>query len=129
MDKAGFTRRETLKVLGLFGAGHLISAGSAWALPAVEFPVSQQPTDIRRQIFAKVWQTPLVDTHEHLPDEQDCLRGPGGKAQDDWTVILRTIWIRISYRPECRKTSMNNSSISRFRPWINGTCWRPIGRR
>jgi len=89
MAKAGFTRRETLKVLGWLGAGHLMAGGSAWALPSVESPASQQPTDIRRQIFAKVWQTPLVDTHEHLPDEQDCLRGPGGKTQEDWTVILR----------------------------------------
>jgi len=30
-----------------------------------------------------------MDTHEHLPDEQDCLKGPGGKPQEDWTVILR----------------------------------------
>jgi uncharacterized protein len=46
-----------------------------------------QPSDLRRQIFSKVWNTPLIDTHEHLCEEQDRLPPRGMKA-DDWSVIL-----------------------------------------
>lgn len=82
------SRREGLKMLAALGAGGFLGK-TASALPTVEPPPLSQASDIRRQIFKKVWETPLIDSHEHLPDEQDCLRGPEGKPQEDWTVILR----------------------------------------
>ena len=61
------------------------SVGSNTLLMASEPP--QQPTGLRKQIFSKVWNTPLIDTHEHLPDEQDRLAASGMKA-DDWSALL-----------------------------------------
>ncbi len=84
-----FSRRETLKMLGTLGAGGIVAANSAHALPSVEPPTFSPTSDVRRQIFDRVWKTPLIDSHEHLPDEEDCLRGPGGTPEEEWTVILR----------------------------------------
>ena len=84
-----FTRRDTLKVLGVLGAGGMVVGGSAHGLPSVESPSIPLSNDVRRQIFARVWDTPLIDSHEHLPDEDACLRGPGGTPQEEWTVLLR----------------------------------------
>lgn len=65
----GLSRREVLQVLGAAGAG--------WAL-------SCQP---RSEIERVVQGTPLVDTHEHLPDEIDRLQGDIFPC-DDWTLLL-----------------------------------------
>jgi hypothetical protein len=46
--------------------------------------------DIRKHIFDKVFQTPLIDTHEHLIEEKGRFRGkdhPRVKS-DDWTMVL-----------------------------------------
>jgi predicted TIM-barrel fold metal-dependent hydrolase len=88
MEQQNLSRRDTLKTLGVLGAATLINR-PAIALPTVESPEKLQTSDIRRQIFKKVWQTQFIDTHEHLPDEQDCLQEAGVKTQDDWSVILR----------------------------------------
>lgn len=82
-----FTRRETLKVLGTLGTMGFLGTTSG-GMPTVEVPKIPGASDVRRTIFTKVWETPLIDSHEHLPDEQDVLRGPGGKTQEQWTVIL-----------------------------------------
>jgi len=84
-----FTRRDTLKVLGALGTTGVLAGGSVHALPSVESPSVPPSNDIRRQIFKRVWETPLIDSHEHLPDEETCLRGPGGTTQEEWTVLLR----------------------------------------
>ncbi|MGQ9761176.1 MAG: amidohydrolase family protein [Thermogutta sp.] len=83
-----FTRRETLKVLGALSTSSIVAGGAAYTLPSVESPSVPLSSEVRRQIFERVWQTPLIDSHEHLPDEDDCLRGPGKTPQEEWTVIL-----------------------------------------
>ncbi len=48
------------------------------------------PKDVRECIQAKVWGTPLVDTHEHLIEESDRLQGtryPRVRC-DDWAFLL-----------------------------------------
>lgn len=82
------SRRDWLKTLGAVGAAALVGGGGVRTSPAVAAEPPKQPTDLRRQIFAKVWQTPLIDTHEHLCDEQE--RFPGGQfvGTDDWSVVL-----------------------------------------
>ncbi len=85
-NKYRTSRRTALKTVGaaaLWGVG----AGSASVLSASEPPA--QATDARKQIFAKVWETPLIDTHEHLCDEKDRLPPSGSaRGQDDWTVLF-----------------------------------------
>jgi predicted TIM-barrel fold metal-dependent hydrolase len=54
-----------------------------------EFEPPQQSTELRREIFSKVWNTPLIDTHEHLCDEADRVAPERlGNRPDDWTVLL-----------------------------------------
>ena len=43
----------------------------------------RQSTALRREIFSKVWNASLIDTHEHLLDESDRL-----SVTDDWSVVL-----------------------------------------
>ena len=83
------SRRSALKTVAAVGGATLMgsSAGSDSVLMASEPP--QQPTDLRRRVFSKVWSTPLIDTHEHLCDEQDRLPpGSANMGADDWTVVL-----------------------------------------
>jgi uncharacterized protein len=76
------SRREFLQQGGaLVAASGLATGMSLPALAANDPP--KQTTDLREDIFVKVWNTPLVDTHEHLFDERDSL-----SVKDDWTVVL-----------------------------------------
>jgi predicted TIM-barrel fold metal-dependent hydrolase len=85
------TRRTTLKTIGLAGASALldskIASGKEQSLPT---PDLSSLSDTRKQIFKKVFQTPLIDTHEHLIEEKDRLAAipvRGFKA-NDWTKIF-----------------------------------------
>ena len=82
IEETKSSRRKFLRQGGaLVAASGLATSMSLPALAASEPPA--QPSDLREEIFAKVWDTPLVDTHEHLFDEEDRL-----SAKDDWTVVL-----------------------------------------
>ncbi len=59
--------------------------GSAGAPACGTSAPSEQSTDVRKEIFSRVWETPLIDTHEHLCEEKDRLAGSG---PDDWSVVL-----------------------------------------
>jgi predicted TIM-barrel fold metal-dependent hydrolase len=73
-----------LGAAALLGSG---SRGGAASELAVEPP--PQASDLRSEVFAKVWNTPLIDTHEHLCDERDRLLAERrGHRPDDWTVVL-----------------------------------------
>lgn len=83
------SRRTALLSAGAVGATFMLgnnTAASAGLTAAVPPP---QTTDVRKQIFERVWNTPFIDTHEHLCDEQDRLP-PDGSARgaDDWSVVL-----------------------------------------
>lgn len=47
-------------------------------------------TNSRKEILQRVFETPMVDTHEHLPDESQRLRseGPGSPRCDDWALLF-----------------------------------------
>ncbi len=84
-DKYRLSRRSSLKSIGAMGAAAFLGDTVSTSAPA-EPP--KQPTDLRKQIFKKVWGTPLIDTHEHLCDEQDRLPGGAFTEPDDWSVVL-----------------------------------------
>jgi uncharacterized protein len=89
-DDYRVSRRSSLKAMGVMGAAALtgVAGASAKAAPPAAEP-PKQSSGLRRQIFAKVWNTPFIDTHEHLPDEQDRLSASSPSAgSDDWAVLL-----------------------------------------
>jgi predicted TIM-barrel fold metal-dependent hydrolase len=79
-----WSRRSSLKGLGLIGAGSLLGgrAGATTPLPSDEPAAS---TEVRRTIAARVEATRFIDTHEHLCEEQVRLSRQG---PDDWSVLL-----------------------------------------
>ena len=81
------SRRSALKSATAAGTAALLGGGAGGqpVLAASEPP--PRPNDLQTQIFSKVWSTPLIDTHEHLCEEQDRLSHGGLKA-DDWSVLL-----------------------------------------
>lgn len=91
MKESGLpSRRTCLKGFGSLGAAALLAGWpdtDSAAAEVIEPP--PQPTELRREIFAKVWSTPFIDTHEHLCDEEDRLVPERlGNRPDDWTVVL-----------------------------------------
>lgn len=76
--------------------GALLTAGTASLATAVgseKGGPSRPPKparSARKELWAKVFQTPFVDTHEHLPDESQRLQrsGPGSPRCDDWALLL-----------------------------------------
>jgi len=49
----------------------------------------ESQSDIRKTIFAKVFSTPFIDTHEHLIEESDRLNASNSRIQsNDWSFLL-----------------------------------------
>jgi predicted TIM-barrel fold metal-dependent hydrolase len=65
-----------------------IRPADAPSLPRPTMPSS--PADARRLLAERVARTPLVDTHEHLIEEKERLRGPSGPRVpcDDWALLF-----------------------------------------
>lgn len=85
-------RRSALKGLGAFGSGSLLaaSANAAGIQEYAQPPETGLSPEHRKQIFSRVFQTPLIDTHEHLIEEKGRFSGtshPRVKS-DDWTMLL-----------------------------------------
>ena len=81
------SRRSALKSAATVSAAAWIGGNAgANTVPATLEP-PPQASDLRQQIFAKIWETPLIDTHEHLCEERNRLTNGGFKA-DDWSVVL-----------------------------------------
>jgi predicted TIM-barrel fold metal-dependent hydrolase len=85
------SRRTSLKTIGLMGASALL--GSKMASGKEQSALTPNLTslsDTRKQIFKKVFQTPFIDTHEHLCEEKERLSGqPYLEFKcNDWTKIF-----------------------------------------
>ncbi len=85
------SRRTSLKTIGLAGASAFL--GSKIADGKEQSPLAPDQTtlrDTRKQIFKKVFQTPFIDTHEHLIEEKDRLTGVAvrGFKANDWTKVF-----------------------------------------
>ena len=111
MGGTGFTRRKAVKSMGALGAFAALGTGEATAeetLAAQTPPAGIQKA--RQAIFDKVNSTPLIDTHEHLPDESRRLAGGQGKTQaDDWSVLLHHY-----LDSDLRTAGMPQTSYDRF---------------
>ncbi len=83
------TRRTAILSAGAASATLMLGNNTAQATDLTAAEPPPQSTDIRRQIFNRVWTTPFIDTHEHLCDEQDRLPPDGvARGADDWSVVL-----------------------------------------
>jgi predicted TIM-barrel fold metal-dependent hydrolase len=82
------SRRTALKGLGSVGALSLVSSGAMAADDRVS-PFSGRL--YHKDILDKVLKTPLIDTHEHLFDEEVRLsKAPGSRSEpDDWSLIFK----------------------------------------
>ena len=85
------TRRDCLKGLGVLGSALTAAPTSATAALArgMQSP-SRSTKKTAAEITRAVFQTPLVDTHEHLLDEHDRLENaaPPQIPCDDWALVL-----------------------------------------
>jgi hypothetical protein len=90
-NKNLISRRSILKGIGAVGAIDFLSSKKA-AGEQEMLDSTDHLSDIRRKIFQKVFQTPFIDTHEHLPDESRRLSKKYynyGNKSDDWTIIFK----------------------------------------
>ena len=76
------SRRDTLAGMGALGATTILGS------KAVEAKDSALAGRIHPAIAEKVSDTPLIDTHEHLPEEKDRLAAASRDEGDDWSVLL-----------------------------------------
>ncbi|MBI4879635.1 MAG: amidohydrolase family protein [Planctomycetes bacterium] len=85
----GCSRRGALKSLGGMGTAAALGGLAAGEGAAAERPAAEEPrpASAQEEIAERVRATPLVDTHEHLPDEEVRLRGEG-VCCDDWAVLF-----------------------------------------
>jgi len=90
-EKDHWTRRGLLKGIGsIAGAAALggpLEAGEGPDEAAGQSPPPRGAPSLARALEDLVARTPIVDTHEHLPDEDERLRGQR-IACDDWAVLL-----------------------------------------
>ena len=86
------SRRTAFKTFGALGALLALSPFQTRARAAVGQPPRKpaRPADFRKVISDRVFKAPLIDTHEHLPDEKQRLEGAAtpGIPCDDWALLL-----------------------------------------
>lgn len=88
--KNSISRRTTLKGIGTIGAmafvGNRAYGGQFAGISGKEINTQNK---IRKTIFAKVFSTPLIDTHEHLIEESDRLNASNDRIRsNDWSFLL-----------------------------------------
>ena len=88
--KETISRRTTLKGLGAIGAAAFLAKPTYGKLFAgASRQELDRQSDIRKTIFTKVFSTALIDTHEHLIEEHDRLKGTHGRIPcDDWSFLM-----------------------------------------
>lgn len=86
------SRRSAFKSVGALGACFALGPLETQAKAAVgrTSKRSARPADFRKTISDRVFNTALVDTHEHLIDEKDRLAGTATPRVhcDDWAFLL-----------------------------------------
>ncbi|MHC4069241.1 MAG: amidohydrolase family protein [Planctomycetota bacterium] len=90
--KGAISRRSTLKGIGALGAVAFLGTRGAGGEELSVGPAASDvgTSDVRKQIFEKVFATTLVDTHEHLIDEEERLSGTKHPFVhcDDWSEVF-----------------------------------------
>ncbi|MFB3785766.1 MAG: amidohydrolase family protein [bacterium] len=76
------SRRDTMKQMGLIGSAAALGSWTAR-------PAAADASDFRAAIRRQVEETPLVDTHEHLIEEEVRLQGNHSRIRsNDWALLF-----------------------------------------
>lgn len=81
------SRREMLQTLGALGAAATLEGKVVAETVPAHASAASSSAGFREELAKKVEQTTLADTHEHLADEVERLRGEGVPS-DDWAALL-----------------------------------------
>ena len=107
------TRRKSIKSLGTLGAASVAAANlpgnEVLGVPAI---TSRSASGSARDaIFAKVFSTPFIDTHEHLIEEKGRLSGASHPRvpADDWSLLFSHY-----INSDLRTAGMTNQELERF---------------
>jgi hypothetical protein len=134
MKPRTYSRRAAFKAAGavatglaVFGTSSAQSSGS----PAVGGRPPRNSNSTRKELYKRVFATPLIDTHEHLIEEKMRLSGPSGRLVpcDDWALLLSHYLNSDLLSAECRSRKWNSSSHRKSNHWKSGSCWSPTGRQ
>jgi hypothetical protein len=105
-SKNQISRRSTLKGIGSIGALAFLHSKAAYGKEVLTAPeLTPHSSDIRNKIFQRVFQTPFIDTHEHLIEEKERLSGTLHPFQRFSVTTLQPI----CWRQVCLKRSRKNS--------------------
>jgi len=88
-SKPTMTRRTAVQAVGAVGLGMLAPVPPHAEAARGDAPPTE-PADARQIIRDRVFDTPMVDTHEHLLEESERLQGPAHPRVrcDDWALLL-----------------------------------------
>lgn len=103
------SRRTSIRNLGLFGAA---TAAGTQITRAEREPDGRGGFDSpREEIFAEVFATPLIDTHEHLIEEKGRMEGSSHPRvpADDWSILFSHY-----INSDLRSAGMSNEELARF---------------
>ncbi len=107
------TRRKSIKSLGTLGVASVAAANlpgnEAFGAPAI--PSRGAASDARVSIFAKVFATPFIDSHEHLIEEKGRLSGASHPRvpADDWSLLFSHY-----INSDLQTAGMTNQELERF---------------
>jgi predicted TIM-barrel fold metal-dependent hydrolase len=88
-NKTLISRRHTLKGIGAIGAYAILGTTSDGRESTRMGKETGHNSDVRKTIFEKVFQTPFIDTHEHLIEEKERLAASHPRVKsDDWSILL-----------------------------------------
>ena len=94
MAKKDFVNRRTaLKGIGVLGASAFLTDKANAENEQVSNPLSidKPPRGVNKQIFDKVFATPFIDTHEHLPAEAYRTRRISANTKSMTSAIFSSI--------------------------------------
>ncbi|MCL5280508.1 MAG: amidohydrolase family protein [Planctomycetes bacterium] len=90
-QKNGVSRRQTLQGVGLAGTAAFLGTVGGVPVKAATGASDGVTTNARVHpaIAKRVFETPLIDTHEHLLEEKERLAASHPRVQaDDWSLLL-----------------------------------------
>jgi len=83
-NKDKISRRSTMKGIGAAGSAAMLGAMGPWVKTS-----HASQADVRQQIEQRIAETTLVDTHEHLIEEEVRVKGEHHRIKaNDWSMLL-----------------------------------------